>query len=72
MAYFGPPKGSEEPNNYTPEGQRHDRLSDDNDDKPSVPITPSGTTSSDVDTSITQKMLSAVTGSILTSLLGES
>lgn len=59
-------------------GQRHDRIPNDSPsgngafDLPSEPKFTRPKTSQEIETSLSQKMLSAVSGSILTSLLGET
>ena len=68
MAYFGPAKSSAtEASDYTSQGQRHDRIHNREDGSTGGPQT---TSSAAIETSISQKMLSAVSGSVLTSLLG--
>lgn len=65
MAYYGPPKSPKAVAPSPSQGQRHDRIDGDDAD--------SGTAysgSAAVETTITQKMMSAVSGSVLTSLLG--
>ena len=61
MAHLGPSQhaSAESPLDYT-QGQRHDRLLSRKNDMSSEPV----------ETSLTQKMMSAVIGSVLTSLLG--
>ncbi|GAB7352096.1 hypothetical protein MBLNU459_g2596t1 [Dothideomycetes sp. NU459] len=77
MAYVGPPKnsggGGGGEDSFFSHAQDHDRIpgaSSDAGDAPSAMVSaPSNSMSLQPDTSITQKMLSAVTGSVLTSLL---
>ncbi len=58
----------------TVDGQRHDRTDDDSRQQQFAPMLAAraGSSSNDVEVSLSQKMLSAVTGSILTSILGAS
>lgn len=72
MAYFGPSKNLKDGNgdNSFQQAQNHDRIASDGDGDASITSAPSNSMALQPDTSISQKMLSAVTGSVLTSLLG--
>lgn len=73
MAYFGPAKDKPTSDEFpidSPQGQRHDRLfSQQNQDTSTMASSKSDAGTLAADTSLSQKMLSAVSGSVLTSLL---